>query len=94
MMIRKILTGVGSAAVLGVSVLGASAGGASAYVVCNGAGECWHTDHRYRYDQNLGIQYHRDDWYFHNDWAHDKNRHWRDYHPGRGYYRGGVWNNF
>jgi hypothetical protein len=91
---KKVLASGALAAVLGVSALGVTAGSASAYVVCNAAGECWHTDHHYRYDRGVGVQYHPDDWYFHNDWAHDKSRQWRDYHAGRGYYRNGAWINF
>jgi hypothetical protein len=32
-----------------------------------------------------------DDWYFHQHWDGDRDRHYRDYHEGRGYYKGGVW---
>jgi hypothetical protein len=82
------------AALLGIGFLGGTAGGASAYVVCNAAGDCWHTDQRYHYAPGLGVVIHPDDWYFHRDWAHDNERHWRDYHDGRGYYRNGIWLNF
>jgi len=64
---------------------------ASAYVVCNNFGDCWHTDHRDHFANGIIVQYHPDDWYFHQDWGHDNNHHWRDYHNGRGYYRNGVW---
>jgi hypothetical protein len=33
--------------------------------------------------------FHPDDWYFHQHW--DADRHFRDYHEGRGYYKDGVW---
>jgi len=36
------------------------------------------------------FEYHPDDWYFHRHWD-GGDRHWRDYHEGHGYYRGGVW---
>ena len=63
---------------------------ASAYVACNKDGDCWHTDSRPRAP---GIQFsvHPDDWYFHQKWEGDNNRHYRDYHEGRGYYKGGIW---
>jgi hypothetical protein len=63
---------------------------ASAYVACNHDGDCWHTDARPRAP---GIQFdvHPDDWYFHQKWDADKDHHYRDYHEGRGYYKGGVW---
>jgi len=60
---------------------------ASAYVACNG-GDCWHTDTRTR-APGVSLSIHPDDWYFHQTWNGD--RHFRDYHEGRGYYRGGVW---
>jgi hypothetical protein len=68
-----------------------SAGSASAYVACNAAGECWHTDHRYHYTPSVRVQMHPDDWYFHRDWQRDKTMQWREHHEGRGYYRSGIW---
>jgi len=90
MTFKKLLATAAVASALSAPALAVTATSASAYVVCSSAGECWHTDHRYKYDRNLRVQYHRDDWYFHNDWAHDNNRHWRDHHDGRGFYRNGV----
>jgi len=90
---NKTLSAVALAAVLSVGVLAASAGGASAYVVCNAQGDCWHTDHRYHYGPDVRAQWHPDDWYFHQDWAHDQQHHFRDYHQGRGYYSNGTWMN-
>ncbi len=78
------------AAVVALGALAASAQSASAYVVCNNAGECWHTDHRYR-SPGPPLQWRRDDWYFHHNWDHD---HWRGAPEGRGYYRNGVWITF
>ena len=70
------------------------ASSASAYVVCNRDGDCWHTDSRIRYPgPRVGYTYHPDDWYFHRTWSGDRD-HWRDYHEGRGYWRGGVWVTF
>lgn len=60
---------------------------AAAYVDCNG-NDCWHTDHRFA-APGITIEHHPDDWYFHQHWDHD--RHWHDYHDGRGYWRNGVW---
>ena len=65
----------------------ATAGSASAYIACN-AGDCWHTDRRV-HAPGVTFDYHPDDWYFHQHW--DADRHFRDYHDGRGYYRNGVW---
>jgi hypothetical protein len=62
---------------------------ASAEVVCNRAGECWHVDRHYHYAPGLRVTIHPDDWYFHQRW--DNDHRWREYHEGRGYYRDGVW---
>jgi hypothetical protein len=91
---KKTLGGAATAALLGLGALALSAGSASAYVVCNAAGDCWHTDRHYNYNSDVGAQYHPDDWYFHQDWAHSNDRHYRDYHDGRGYYKNGLWITF
>jgi hypothetical protein len=65
------------------------AGSASARVVCNAQGDCWHTDDRATYGQHL--QAHPDDWYFHQKWDQDQKRHWREHQEGHGYYANGVW---
>ena len=64
-------------------------GAASARVVCNSSGDCWHTDSNYAYP-GTGYTNHPDDWYFHQRWD-SGDRHYRDYHEGRGYYKGGLW---
>lgn len=69
----------------------AAAGPASAYIVCNRWGDCWHTESRYRYP-GPGFSFYPDDWYFHQRWDDRYRYRWRgDYHRGRGYYRGGIW---
>jgi len=90
---KKLAATAGVAATLALG-LSAAATPASAYVVCNGVGDCWHTDQQYAYGPSVQVQVHPDDWYFHQDWAHDHNHHWRDYHDGRGYYRNGAWITF
>ena len=77
-------------ALIALGGIAATASSASAYVVCNRDGDCWHTDTRYHYP-GVGYVYHPDEWYFHHTFDRD---HWRDYHPGRGYWRGGVWVTF
>ena len=63
---------------------------ASAYVACNHeGGDCWHTEKKVR-APDARIEYHPDDWYFHQKWD-GGDRHFRDYHEGRGYYKGGIW---
>ena len=73
---------------VGAGALFALGAPASAYVACNREGDCWHTESRYA-PPGVRYDYHPDDWYFHQHW--DGRYHYRDYHPGRGYYRGGVW---
>ena len=63
---------------------------ASAYVTCNREGDCWHSDARPRVP-GVRLDIHPDDWYFHQKWEGDRDHHYRDYHEGRGYYKGGVW---
>jgi hypothetical protein len=87
---KLLLSGV-TAAVLAMGGLVATTIAASAYVVCNSDGDCWHTETHYTYP-GTGFVSHPDDWYFHQTW--DANHHWRDYHEGRGYYRGGLWVTF
>jgi hypothetical protein len=86
---RKALSTTAIALFMAAGALAATAGTASARVVCNAEGDCWHTDQNVRYPRGFGVQVHPDDWYFHQHW--DDTHHYRDYHDGRGYYKGGVW---
>jgi len=68
-----------------------SATSASAYVACNGEGQCWHV-HRhayYNYNPGFGIVVHPDNW----RWGANDHYTWRE-HGGRGYWRNGVWIRF
>ena len=76
-------------ALAGAGVMLALAAPASAYVACNREGDCWHTESRFA-PPGVHFEYHPDDWYFHRHWD-DGRYHWREYHEGRGYWRGGVW---
>jgi len=87
-------TAVSAAAItmfIATGSLVASTGAASARIVCNSDGDCWHSERNYRYP-GTGYVNHRDDWYFHQQW--NDQRHYRDYHEGRGYYKSGVWIGF
>jgi len=75
---------LGAAAALGT--MAAMAGSASAYVACNRAGDCWHTNDR-AFHRSFGIVV-RD-----NNWRLRHGMHWRE-HEGRGYWRNGVWIRF
>ena len=50
---RKLLASVATAALVGLGVFAISAGPASARVVCNAEGDCWHTDSSYRYTSDF-----------------------------------------
>ena len=56
------------AGVVVVMATGAMATGASAYIICNGEGDCWHSERR---DSPPGqaFEVHSDDWYFHQEWG-------------------------
>jgi hypothetical protein len=91
---KKIIAGAATAALLGLGVLTVTTGTASARVVCNAEGDCWHTDRSYHYRPDVHVEYHPDSWYFHNSWDQDHNHHWRGHHDGRGYWHNGIWITF
>jgi len=87
---KKALSTTAVAALIGISALIVSAGPASARIVCNAEGDCWHTDSSVSIGvPGLKFTYHPDHWYFHQTWGSD--RRYREYHAGRGYWKGGVW---
>ena len=86
---KKILLSASAAALLALGGLGFSSVAANAYMACNRDGDCWHTESRVR-APGVRFDYHPDHWYFHQKWD-GGDRHYRDYHEGRGYYKGGVW---
>ena len=78
----------GAIAAAGIAL---SATSASAYVACNGEGQCWHV-HRhanYNYNPGFGIVVHPDRW----RWGANDHYAWRE-HSGRGYWRNGAWIRF
>lgn len=79
------------AAVLAIGAVTATAGSASAYIVCNRYNECWHVHNRVHYARALRPVWHSDDWYFHRNWDQDKSYQWRQYHEGRGRWENGTW---
>jgi hypothetical protein len=85
---RKFVTAAAAAAV-GLTALMASTVGASAAIACNAAGECWHVKARYAYRPEFGVVVHENNW----RWGPNEHFVWRE-HPGRGYWRNGVWIRF
>jgi len=62
---------------------------ASAAIVCNREGECWHVRHAWRYQPEFGLVVHPNGW----RWRAHEHYVWRE-HEGRGYWRNGVWVTF
>ena len=77
------------AVVMSAGVLAVGGGRASAAIVCNGAGDCWHAQETYQYKPEFGVVVHPDNW----AWAHNDHYRWRE-HTGRGYWEGGTWRTF
>jgi hypothetical protein len=78
------LLGAGCALILGTAA-------ASAEIVCNREGDCWHATGKHSYRGEWGLVIHPDNW----KWEeHEKNKHrWRE-HEGRGYWHDGHWMEF
>jgi hypothetical protein len=69
-----------------VALWGFSSLSASARVVCNADGDCWHIHEDYAYPPAAGVIIHPDDW----RWKEGEHHVWRE-HPGRGYWKGSEW---
>ena len=80
---------LGTAAVFAAAALGFTISTASAAVVCNADGACWHAKRAYAYPATAGIVVHPNGW----RWGARERFNWRE-HPGRGYWRNGVWVTF
>jgi hypothetical protein len=77
------------AAAMGIGMLALGVGSASAAVVCNARGSCWHVRNAYSYPPEAGIVVHPNGW----RWGPREHYMWRE-HSGRGYWRNGVWIRF
>lgn len=62
---------------------------ASARIVCNVDGDCWHVHQDYAYRPEWRLTIHPDDW----KWKEGQHFTWRE-HEGRGYWHGGNWEQF
>jgi hypothetical protein len=82
----KIASKTAAAAILAAGAWAVSAPAASAAIACNAEGQCWHIHHAYAYAPGYGVVVHPDGW----RWGPGAHFVWRE-HPGRGYWRGGVW---
>jgi hypothetical protein len=79
----KILT---TTFLIAASALALATTSASAAIVCNDEGDCWHVRGHVDYRPEFRLRVHPDDW----KWGHTEHYRWRE-HEGRGYWRGGVW---
>jgi|HubBroStandDraft_4_1064222.scaffolds.fasta_scaffold1716820_1 hypothetical protein len=86
---KKALTTTALAVLLTGGTLALSVGRASADVVCNNEGDCWHVHEHYAFPPRVGVIIHGDDW----RWGDRDHFRWHE-HEGRGYWRGGVWIGF
>jgi hypothetical protein len=79
--------------IAGLGIVGAlafTATSASAAIVCNEDGDCWHAKEKYDYKPEFGVHVYGDDW----KWTDDNKYRWRE-HEGRGYWGpNGVWIEF
>jgi hypothetical protein len=82
----KLMSKVAAVSLLALGTLAVSSRSASAAVVCNAEGECWHVHHHYGYRPEFGLVVHPDHW----RWGPNDHYVWRE-HAGRGYWHGGVW---
>jgi len=80
-----------AAAVGATCALALGATAASAAIVCNREGDCWHVKEQHNYRPEFGVTVYPDNW----KWAdneHSKYR-WRE-HEGRGYWHQDRWIEF
>ncbi len=87
---KKLMLQGAIAAMIGSAALIGTATTASAEIICNRAGDCWHARDHYDYSPRFGVVVHDDNWR-----CRDRDRHyrWRE-HDGRGYWRNGIWLRF
>lgn len=74
------------ASIVGAGALTLSVASASAAVVCNGGGVCWHAQTAYTYPPTAGVVVHPDTW----RWSSNDHYRWNE-HTGRGYWHEDHW---
>ena len=73
----------------GFALLALSSLTASARIVCNDDGDCWHVERDYVYPPSVRLSIHPDNWH----WKDGEHYAWKE-HSGRGYWCGGKWREF
>jgi hypothetical protein len=71
---------------IAAGTLALAATSASAEVVCNDEGDCWHVKGKMDYKPEFRLHVHPDSW----KWGEKEHYKWRE-HEGHGYWHGGVW---
>jgi hypothetical protein len=84
-----VFTKVTLAALIGASAIALTATNASARIVCNTEGDCWHVHSEFNYPPEAGLVVHPDNW----RWRQGEHFAWRE-HEGHGYWHGGSWKEF
>ena len=82
------MKGITKLAVIAAGALALGASTASAEIVCNDAGDCWHVREHREFRPELRLHVYPDDWRWKESDSHRYR--WRE-HAGHGYWRGGVW---
>jgi hypothetical protein len=77
------------AALMSVGGMALISTSASAAVVCNQDGDCWHTQTDYNYQPAFNLTVHENDW----KWKEGDKHAWRE-HEGKGYWKGHDWKKF
>ena len=75
-----------TSAVLVVGTLAVLAISASADIICNNEGVCWHTHNPYDYPPEAHVTIHDNNWH----WGPNEHYTFRE-HAGRGYWSGDTW---
>ena len=88
--LKNFLSATAIATLISAGALAITTAPAAARVVCNAEQDCWHTDASAPRVPGVRFNQHPDDWYFHQTWE-GSDRHYRDYHHDRGYYKSGIW---
>ena len=79
---------VGKVLMGSVAALALTASTASAKIVCNDDGDCWHVKKYREYPPDVKLRVYEDDW----QWSDGSKYRWREPgHDRHGYWRGGVW---
>jgi hypothetical protein len=77
----------------GASILALATTSASAAIVCNDEGDCWHVKAKHEYKPEFSVRVYNDDW----KWTDNDSKKYRWREPegdDRGYWRKGVWIGF